>query len=195
MSDQTMADDINTAINSGGYVIVPEKAVDGTGKDAIYVYMTYNSNGNQAWKIAGGLNGGWLGIIGFIGAVIDDPAILLPVCGKDFASTRNASFDTTMDVLTTMLGKFLALFSASIYAGKRLKPYGYRTIFWVIEMAWYWKTVHNVSVLATISRFVGTIIVPIIFATIIKVTLGIRALITGVYIGSTIGALFCRKKK
>ncbi len=57
-----MADDINTAINSGGYVIVPEKAVDGTGKDAIYVYMTYNSNGNQAWKIAGGLNGGWLNL-------------------------------------------------------------------------------------------------------------------------------------
>ncbi len=55
-----MADDINTAINSGGYVIVPEKAVDGTGKDAIYVYMTYNSNGNQAWKISGGLNGGTL---------------------------------------------------------------------------------------------------------------------------------------
>ncbi len=54
-----MADDINTAINSGGYVIVPEKAVDGVGKDAIYVYMTYNSNGNQAWKISGGLNGGF----------------------------------------------------------------------------------------------------------------------------------------
>ncbi len=61
-----MADDINTAINSGGYVIVPEKAVDGIGKDAIYVYMTYNSNGNQAWKIAGGLNGAMLIIIGVV---------------------------------------------------------------------------------------------------------------------------------
>ncbi len=63
ISDDNMANDINTAINSGGYVIVPEKAVDGTGKDAIYVYMTYNGQtGNQSWKISGGLNGGILGL-------------------------------------------------------------------------------------------------------------------------------------
>lgn len=59
MSDENMANDINTAINGGGYVIVPERAVDGTGKDAIYVYMTYTGNGNQYWKISGGLNGGY----------------------------------------------------------------------------------------------------------------------------------------
>ncbi|WP_218110603.1 hypothetical protein [Ostreibacterium oceani] len=33
MSDENMADDINKAINSGGYVIVLEKAVDGDGGD------------------------------------------------------------------------------------------------------------------------------------------------------------------
>ncbi len=58
MSDDNMADDINKAINSGGYVIVPEKAVEGTGRDAIYVYMTDDGSGNQSWKISGGLNGG-----------------------------------------------------------------------------------------------------------------------------------------
>ncbi len=58
ISDDNMANDINTAINSGGYVIVPEKAVKGTGRDAIYVYMTYNGQtGYQSWKISGGLNG------------------------------------------------------------------------------------------------------------------------------------------
>ncbi len=40
-----MIDDINKTINSGGYVIVPEKAVDGVGKDAIYVYMTSSPAG------------------------------------------------------------------------------------------------------------------------------------------------------
>ncbi|MPV86163.1 hypothetical protein [Ostreibacterium oceani] len=67
MSDENMADDINRAINSGGYVIVPEKAVDGVGRDAIYVYMTYNGQtGNQSWKISGGLNGAIFTIISYI---------------------------------------------------------------------------------------------------------------------------------
>ncbi|MPV86161.1 hypothetical protein [Ostreibacterium oceani] len=58
-SDENMANDIQKAINSGGYVIVPEKAVDGVGRSAIYVYMTHNAQtGNQSWKISGGLNGG-----------------------------------------------------------------------------------------------------------------------------------------
>ncbi len=96
-----MADDINTAINSGGYVIVPEKAVDGTGKDAIYVYMTYNSNGNQAWKISGGLNGGMMDKIGAIqdlaqvyalnvhnGKIANDifASRILPALGKVFTA-------------------------------------------------------------------------------------------------------------
>ncbi len=41
----------------------PEKAVDGTGRNAIYVYMTYNGQtGHQSWKISGGLNGGYMGL-------------------------------------------------------------------------------------------------------------------------------------
>lgn len=38
--------------------------MDGTGKEAIYVYMTYNGQtGHQAWKISGGLNGAILLLI------------------------------------------------------------------------------------------------------------------------------------
>ncbi|MPV86164.1 hypothetical protein [Ostreibacterium oceani] len=66
-SDENMANDIQKAINSGGYVIVPEKAVDGVGRNAIYVYMTYNDQtGNQSWKISGGLNGAIAKILGVI---------------------------------------------------------------------------------------------------------------------------------
>ncbi len=53
-----MTNDINTAIDSVGYVTVPEKAVGGTGRSAINVYSTYNdSTGSQGWKIGGRWNG------------------------------------------------------------------------------------------------------------------------------------------
>ncbi len=50
--------EINQAINPSGMAMLPEEAVDGSGHNAIYLYMAYNNNSNQAWKIAGGLNGG-----------------------------------------------------------------------------------------------------------------------------------------
>ncbi len=96
-----MADDINTAINSGGYVIVPEKAVDGAGKDAIYVYMTYNSNGNQAWKISGGLNGGF-----FAGFSIGIATMLLLLAS---AGTIILTFGVVLTLVLIILYAFLAL--------------------------------------------------------------------------------------
>ncbi len=70
LTGEEMADDINKAIANGGYVIVPEKTIEGSGRDAIYVYMTYNGQaGHQGWRISGGLNGGFFDTLGIISNV------------------------------------------------------------------------------------------------------------------------------
>ncbi len=65
MSGADMIDDINKTINSGGYVMLPERAVDGVRRTAIYVYMTSILTGT-VWEISGGLNGGFFGKLNMI---------------------------------------------------------------------------------------------------------------------------------
>ncbi len=64
MSSEEMSNEINQAINSGGVVMLPEHAVSGSGRDAIYVYYVQNpATGFTSWKISGGLNGGILSLL------------------------------------------------------------------------------------------------------------------------------------
>ncbi|WP_218110561.1 transglutaminase-like domain-containing protein [Ostreibacterium oceani] len=107
MSDENMADDINRAISSGGYAIVPEKAVDGVGRSAIYVYMTYNGQtGNQSWKISGGLNGGDFHLQNALSAILGIAAVM-----KDSFGTPDVIFEYLNDTkLFDLLGKLFAAF-------------------------------------------------------------------------------------
>ncbi|MPV86165.1 hypothetical protein [Ostreibacterium oceani] len=92
-------------------MIVPEKAVDGVGRSAIYVYMTYNAQtGSQAWKISGGLNGAVAKILCVI---------------SDLASLYTSLIDGNVDIIDLLekpkvkkifdrLGKALAIFGVMV---------------------------------------------------------------------------------
>lgn len=91
-SGEEMVNDMNRAINAGGYVIVPEKAVRGSGRSAVNVYIT-SQMGYAAWKISGGLNGGIFEAVGdgdFLGAARETQ--------KLYKSGKKA-YDTTIGLI------------------------------------------------------------------------------------------------
>ncbi|MPV86545.1 hypothetical protein [Ostreibacterium oceani] len=198
MSNEYMADDINEAISAGGYAIVPEKAVDGAGRSAIYVYYTENpQTGYSAWKISGGLNGGWMGFVSFLGAVWENPSILLPYCEEDFDSTRHKSFDQTMVALDNFLFNLFIGTLISIGITSELKKYGFVSLVQAMKSAHYFRSLVALGggLIRHVLFHLGPALIPLALSFVLKGAIAFIAFTAGAVVGSAIAALLCREPK
>ena len=180
--DSIIMDEIRTSINVGKEVTTHESTVSVPGWSGAGYIIIDPRNGDGAYKITGGKNGGSSnepGFIDFTQAVVGQPGLLIATCKAPFLEQTIKNIVDTNNLLPyTAVGKTLISFKSTSMVASSV---GGMTIITGIKFAVKGFSLRWLATVVAISMLINSILLSMAFE-------------IGVVIGSAISAATCRRK-
>lgn len=172
---ESVKQEIENAVAAGKQVTVHQSNIALGGWTGVGYIILDPETGSGAYKISGGYNGG---VLNFAVGVAQQPALLLPPCGASFLETMINNFLTTNAAIPGIAFPAGAgLLTASVVSD----AVGGQTFLTAIKL-----TIKNPTFL--LGNLRAALIVSIINFLIMSIVFEF-----GIFVGSAIGAAFCRK--